>query len=185
MTKLWASLLSATVLSFLTFTPSFAALITVSFDVEGGDWFQLIGAGSPFGLPSQPTFSGSVTIDNTLSNGAAFVGINYTTGSRVWTLSDIDRADSYVVYNGDGSFRYFVLYFTSNTSPPHNYIDTYNTVGVYDGVDAIACNNCVVLASNNTPVPESSTWAMMLLGFAGLGFLGYRRRQKLAGAASV
>jgi hypothetical protein len=24
-------------------------------------------------------------------------------------------------------------------------------------------------------VPEPSTWAMMLLGFAGLGFVGYRR----------
>ena len=34
-------------------------------------------------------------------------------------------------------------------------------------------------------VPEPSTWAMMLVGFAGLGFLGYRQRQKLAGAASV
>ena len=30
-------------------------------------------------------------------------------------------------------------------------------------------------------VPEPSTWAMMLLGFAGLGFLAYRRRDtKLA-----
>jgi hypothetical protein len=26
-----------------------------------------------------------------------------------------------------------------------------------------------------SPVPESSTWAMMLLGFAGMGFAGYRR----------
>ena len=26
-----------------------------------------------------------------------------------------------------------------------------------------------------TTVPEPSTWAMMLLGFAGLGFLGYRK----------
>jgi hypothetical protein len=34
-------------------------------------------------------------------------------------------------------------------------------------------------------VPEPSTWAMMLLGFAGLGFAGYRRRQKLAGAMSI
>jgi hypothetical protein len=34
-------------------------------------------------------------------------------------------------------------------------------------------------------VPESSTWAMLLLGFAGLGYAGYRRRQKLAGAARV
>jgi uncharacterized membrane protein len=27
------------------------------------------------------------------------------------------------------------------------------------------------------PVPEPSTWAMMLVGFAGLAFTGYRRRQ--------
>jgi hypothetical protein len=27
-------------------------------------------------------------------------------------------------------------------------------------------------------IPEPSTWAMMLLGFAGLGFLGYRRTQR-------
>ncbi|MGC9958933.1 PEP-CTERM sorting domain-containing protein [Roseiarcus sp.] len=33
--------------------------------------------------------------------------------------------------------------------------------------------------------PEPSTWAMMLLGFAGLGFVGYRQRQKFAGPASV
>jgi PEP-CTERM motif len=26
------------------------------------------------------------------------------------------------------------------------------------------------------PIPEPSTWAMMLLGFAGLGYVGYRRR---------
>jgi PEP-CTERM motif len=27
------------------------------------------------------------------------------------------------------------------------------------------------------PVPEPSTWAMMILGFAGIGFMGYRRRK--------
>jgi hypothetical protein len=31
-------------------------------------------------------------------------------------------------------------------------------------------------------VPEPSTWAMMLLGFAGLGFAAYRQRTKLAGS---
>jgi len=31
-------------------------------------------------------------------------------------------------------------------------------------------------------VPESSTWAMMLLGFAGLGFAGYRTRRRTAAA---
>ncbi len=32
-------------------------------------------------------------------------------------------------------------------------------------------------------VPEPSTWAMMLLGFAGLGFAGYRSRKSVAPAA--
>ena len=27
-------------------------------------------------------------------------------------------------------------------------------------------------------VPEASTWAMMLLGFAGVGFLAYRRKRE-------
>jgi hypothetical protein len=27
-----------------------------------------------------------------------------------------------------------------------------------------------------TPVPEASTWAMMILGFSGIGFMAYRRR---------
>jgi hypothetical protein len=32
-----------------------------------------------------------------------------------------------------------------------------------------------------TAVPEASTWAMMLLGFFGVGFVAYRRK----GSASV
>ncbi|MBV8422566.1 MAG: PEP-CTERM sorting domain-containing protein [Hyphomicrobiales bacterium] len=33
---------------------------------------------------------------------------------------------------------------------------------------------------STTTVPESSTWAMILAGFAGLGFAAYRRRKALA-----
>jgi hypothetical protein len=32
-------------------------------------------------------------------------------------------------------------------------------------------------------VPEPSTWAMMILGFAGIGFMGYRRRNSALGVA--
>ena len=35
---------------------------------------------------------------------------------------------------------------------------------------------------SGTVVPEPSTWAMMLIGFAGLGFAAYRQRTKLAGS---
>ena len=34
-------------------------------------------------------------------------------------------------------------------------------------------------------VPELSTWAMMLLGFAGVGFIAYRRSKKAAAAATA
>ena len=33
-------------------------------------------------------------------------------------------------------------------------------------------------------IPEPSTWAMMLLGFAGLGFVGYRRSRKAVSIAA-
>jgi hypothetical protein len=34
----------------------------------------------------------------------------------------------------------------------------------------------VDIAGNVRAVPEPSTWAMMVLGFLGLGFMAYRRR---------
>lgn len=40
----------------------------------------------------------------------------------------------------------------------------------------------VILDVNSTvsSVPEPSTWAMMILGFAALGFMAYRRRDSSA-----
>ena len=40
-----------------------------------------------------------------------------------------------------------------------------------------------MLASVSPAVPEPSTWAMMALGFAGLGFVGYRRARLRPAAA--
>jgi hypothetical protein len=41
----------------------------------------------------------------------------------------------------------------------------------------------LVLGVTTTPAPEASTWAMMLAGFAGLGFLTYRASRKAGVAA--
>jgi hypothetical protein len=35
----------------------------------------------------------------------------------------------------------------------------------------------LITGSSPSAVPEPSTWAMMLLGFAGIGFMAYRRKQ--------
>jgi hypothetical protein len=37
--------------------------------------------------------------------------------------------------------------------------------------------------TNISAVPEASTWAMMILGFLGLGFFGYRKSSKTSGPA--
>jgi hypothetical protein len=52
----------------------------------------------------------------------------------------------------------------------------------------LAVNDQLILdvtTNGTTPVPEPSTWAMMLLGFAGLGFVGYRRMGGHGRAAHV
>jgi hypothetical protein len=41
-------------------------------------------------------------------------------------------------------------------------------------------NTAFVDDVNVAAVPEPATWAMLLLGFAGLGFVGYRRKNKMA-----
>jgi hypothetical protein len=52
--------------------------------------------------------------------------------------------------------------------------------GVVDGVEYY---NIQGSAAVSGAVPEPSTWAMLLLGFAGLGFAGYRRAR--AGHATL
>jgi probable HAF family extracellular repeat protein len=51
--------------------------------------------------------------------------------------------------------------------------------------EALAINDAgVAVGWSNFVVPESSTWAMMLIGFAGLGYAGYRQsKQKVKNPA--
>jgi hypothetical protein len=53
-----------------------------------------------------------------------------------------------------------------------------------DWNDTIYAFQSVALAKTVTSgVPEASTWVMMIMGFAGLGFAGYRASRKAAAAA--
>jgi WD40 repeat protein len=47
--------------------------------------------------------------------------------------------------------------------------------------DTLCPSGCIAVFSDNiSAVPEPSTWAMMILGFAGVGFMAYRRKSKSA-----
>jgi PEP-CTERM motif len=52
-----------------------------------------------------------------------------------------------------------------------------NTAGFMAAVDVLGPNGTGEVAGTGTfsTVPEPSTWAMMLLGFAGLAYAGYRK----------
>jgi PEP-CTERM motif len=50
------------------------------------------------------------------------------------------------------------------------------------GVPATITQFNASFSLSGSPVPEPSTWAMMLLGFTGLGFAGYRRARKASPA---
>ena len=55
------------------------------------------------------------------------------------------------------------------------------SAGPFSTASAMSVSN---LFSQIYSVPEPSTWAMMLIGFASLGYAGWRRRLKLRAAAS-
>lgn len=46
-------------------------------------------------------------------------------------------------------------------------------------------NDIIQAAQITTAIPETSTWAMMILGFAGVGFMAYRRRSNGAALRMV
>ena len=76
------------------------------------------------------------------------------------TLAATGNSNSYAFFGAtsDTAFSSFTL--TADVS--------------YPGIDNFAFGNTV------SAVPEPSTWAMMILGFAGIGFMAYRRKSKPA-----
>jgi hypothetical protein len=80
--------------------------------------------------------------------------------------------------------------FSVPSTPPGEFDWSYNTLNQPVGTFAVGTTDDlgskIALNPTNTlsfdfsifVVPEPSTWAMLLLGFAGLGFVGYRRTRR-------
>jgi hypothetical protein len=89
--------------------------------------------------------------------------------------------------NGTLTFDLVTGPFVVGTNTLHFIVNNTNT-GITGGPTP---NNHAALYFEGTvsfdavaPVPEPSTWAMMLLGFAGVGFMAYRRKSKPASVAA-
>jgi hypothetical protein len=89
-------------------------------------------------------------------------GFVYNWVTKVLTTVDNPNADGTTAFGVEGTIV-------------NGINDEGQLVGFYANTDQAAVNGFLA-----NPVPEPSTWAMMLLGFAGLGFFGYRASRRRA-----
>jgi hypothetical protein len=79
-----------------------------------------------------------------------------------------------VEYNGDQSSLHTNAYILFTGS-------SFDKVVLSSSSNSFEFDNLYVAGGSRVGgVPEPSTWAMMVLGFAGIGFLAYRRKNKVA-----
>lgn len=71
---LWASNVTATIVSY-------------DVAVRSGGWVLVNDGPTPFGVASQPSFSGTLQVDNTKTGDAGLVAFNMVTGTQTWTES--------------------------------------------------------------------------------------------------
>jgi hypothetical protein len=122
---------------------------------------------------STPTFSGSFTLTNTLSDLYSIV-ISTSTPGVTFTSASLSGGSCTVA-------TCTLMPFPDNTSlklastllTPGTY--TFNFAG-NAGADASGAltGNVTIMAA---PVPEAATWGMMILGFGAMGFAIRRRRR--------
>jgi hypothetical protein len=112
---------------------------------------------------------------------------NYTPGFS-FTANYVDEWTYYgSTYEQQGYYTYYYDFF-AGCNPCSQWHDTsywyywQQTEYSYASQSGYGDANLSVLTSPSftADVPEPSTWAMMLLGFAGIGFMAYRRKSKPA-----
>jgi hypothetical protein len=116
-----------------------------------------------FGLANNETFTRSVFNINAATDGSVLIhveGINITGG--------FFEDDFTVDANGQNFFTVTSI----NGQLIQNIALTGINGAIFEDVRQVRLGGSSVVST----VPEPSTWAMMILGFVGVGFMGYRRR---------
>jgi PEP-CTERM motif len=125
--------------------------------LENGDMFfslsdpNAVGTTMAFGLNNKNEVVGSYVDADGNTHGFVY---DWVTG--VWTTINDPNADGTTAFGVEGTLV-------------NGINDLGQLVGFYANTDQPAVNGFLA-----NPIPEPSTWAMMMAGFVGIGFLGYR-----------
>jgi hypothetical protein len=153
-------------------SPASAATITYTFDVGTSFTFMDGGTGDLTGTFTINPPSGPFSGEDVVVTGGPLAG--------TYAPFDNDGGEA-LVYRGETQPILFVAFSSNLNSAPENPLLT--SVSVLDGPDAFKVTGGGTL-SPTLSVPEPSTWAMMLLGFAGLRYAGYRKARLAAVAGA-
>jgi hypothetical protein len=126
-----------------------------------------IGVGNPnFASVSLPNLGNSGPYSLFLWNGAS------------WVFDTTLAANSLFNFGPNGVGQFEVLGIDPSLGLDPNNPVAFVTALTFEGTGTFTGTMMPVTIS--TDVPEPSTWAMMILGFAGVGFMAYRRKSKPA-----
>jgi hypothetical protein len=143
------------------------------------------------GFTSGGTYSFVTTYTGPLApSGNAPIGVATGPGSSTFTYSVLDPSTTMTLNLVDGTNSITETIFANNM---FNANFSFSPVGQSScgGVAVAICSPADVGVTNGasfssdvtiaidiaSAVPEPSTWAMMILGFCGIGFMAYRRKQ--------
>jgi hypothetical protein len=121
-------------------------------------------------------YIGSLDDENSITINLAGGGSVSYTGAQLAVISGEERSVSDPIPGGDPTI------YGGLTNGRWTFTDTSNDIiGTTVSNGTAISSNSFEIAQITTSVPEPSTWAMMLIGFAGLGYAGYRtsRRPRL------
>ena len=161
-----AALLAATLVS-----PASAAIY--EFNFSGRDGTATFAINSTTGTAAN---AGQVDFFNVPGTYSGTLGTSATASEIVFGVPylfagilTITPADFQILGSPIGVFEQFAgpPLFTGTSANPVFDLGTFNLTSLSDGPATITIS----------AVPEPSTWAMMILGFAGIGFMAYRKKQ--------
>jgi hypothetical protein len=171
---------------FTGWSASFNTAVTTNHDgylPTGGDFLGLLSGGNGQGVYATVSQSFTVTGTQTLSGDAAFLGHDYLPYDDDGFVSVFDNSSGTTLFSASiGTVGDF------GSTPWTHFSTTLGTgsytvqAGVRNNLDNNFSSHLVIDSFSLTggAAPEPAAWAMMLVGFGGMGALIRRRRTAVA-----